>query len=215
MVLTTKIYAIAMIVISMVVALAVYYLMTDLPKKEKKKQIDELTSQIVNFVIYIWIAKILLNLSLFITDPMAVLAYPSSAEAFYLAALFSVITLAIQSYRKKLQVIPLIMTFIPVFLISTFLFEFMQFTVMDESYAISQIVLSGLLLIVFYWIQGKVSIDLLILIMLVGWSVGMMGLTFMQPFVTVFDYLMKPWFIGTFFVGMFALILLHRRKRDN
>ena len=214
MVLTTKIYAIAMIVISMVVALAVYYLMTDLPKKEKKK-IDELTSQIVNFVIYIWIAKILLNLSLFITDPMAVLAYPSSAEAFYLAALFSVITLAIQSYRKKLQVIPLIMTFIPVFLISTFLFEFMQFTVMDESYAISQIVLSGLLLIVFYWIQGKVSIDLLILIMLVGWSVGMMGLTFMQPFVTVFDYLMKPWFIGTFFVGMFALILLHRRKRDN
>lgn len=144
MVLTTKIYAIAMIVISMVVALAVYYLMTDLPKKEKKKQIDELTSQIVNFVIYIWIAKILLNLSLFITDPMAVLAYPSSAEAFYLAALFSVITLAIQSYRKKLQVIPLIMTFIPVFLISTFLFEFMQFTVMDESYAISQIVLSGL-----------------------------------------------------------------------
>lgn len=91
----------------------------------------------------------------------------------------------------------------------------MQFTVMDESYAISQIVLSGLLLIVFYWIQGKVSIDLLILIMLVGWSVGMMGLTFMQPFVTVFDYLMKPWFIGTFFVGMFALILLHRRKRDN
>lgn len=185
------------------------------PKKEKKKQIDELTSQIVNFVIYIWIAKILLNLSLFITDPMAVLAYPSSAEAFYLAALFSVITLAIQSYRKKLQVIPLIMTFIPVFLISTFLFEFMQFTVMDESYAISQIVLSGLLLIVFYWIQGKVSIDLLILIMLVGWSVGMMGLTFMQPFVTVFDYLMKPWFIGTFFVGMFALILLHRRKRDN
>ncbi|MFB9974118.1 hypothetical protein FPQ10_09100 [Allobacillus sp. SKP2-8] len=215
MVLTTKIYAIAMIVISMVVALAVYYLMTDLPKKEKKKQIDELTSQIVNFVIYIWIAKILLNLSLFITDPMAVLAYPSSAEAFYLAALFSVITLAIQSYRKKLQVIPLIMTFIPVFLISTFLFEFMQFTVMDESYAISQIVLSGLLLIVFYWIQGKVSIDLLILIMLVGWSAGMMGLTFMHPFVTVFDYLMKPWFIGTFFVGMFALILLHRRKRDN
>ncbi|MFC0016040.1 MULTISPECIES: hypothetical protein [Allobacillus] len=215
MILTTKIYAIAMILISMIVAIAIYYIMTNASKEEKRKQLNELTSQLVNFVLYIWLAKILLNLSLFLEDPLAVLAYPSNGEAFYLATLFTVITIAIQSYRGKLQVIPLVLTFIPVFLISVFFFEFLQLTIMDDLFVIGNIIVSGLLIVCYYWVHEKVSVDVLLMVMLAGWSAGMLALTLIQPFVTLFDYLMKPWFIGLFFVVMFSLILLKRKRWEN
>lgn len=39
-------------------------------------------------------------------DPLAILAYPSNSHAFYLASLFSVITILIHSKRGNIEVLP-------------------------------------------------------------------------------------------------------------
>src|SRR5690625_3616935 len=62
-----------------------FYLMSALSKAKKKQQAEEVTSLLINFVIYIWIGKILLNFLTFIKDPLAVLAYPSNSHAFYIS----------------------------------------------------------------------------------------------------------------------------------
>ncbi len=215
MIITSKVISIAIIVVAILLGLIVYYVMSGLPKAQKRKHLDELVSQLINFVIYIWVGKILLNLSLFFSDPMAVLAYPSNAESFYIAVLLSGITIAIQAYRKKLEALPLLIAFTEVFLISSFLYEFIQLIWEDNSFALGYTVLSGILIVIYYWLRENITIHYNLMLILTVWSIGMMVLALTQPFVTLFGYLMKPWFITVFYAVTFTILLLQRRKRDS
>ncbi|WP_010095621.1 hypothetical protein [Ornithinibacillus scapharcae] len=46
------------------------------------------------------------------------------------------------------------------------------------------------------------------------WSIGMIILAIVQPFVTVFGYMMEPWFVGVFFVTSIGSLTYKIRKRD-
>src|SRR5690625_4868656 len=97
-----------------------FYLMSALSKAKKKQQAEEVTSLLINFVIYIWIGKILLNFLTFIKDPLAVLAYPSNSHAFYLALLFSGIHILYKNKRHKPDWQLFLYSFIHVFLFASF-----------------------------------------------------------------------------------------------
>src|SRR5699024_377189 len=89
-------------VIAFIIGMLFYY-MTTSEKDRKKKQhaIDLALSYIINFVLYTWLAKIVVLFSLFIKDPFAVLPYPSDSRMFYLANVFLLIHIVIQIKRKK------------------------------------------------------------------------------------------------------------------
>ena len=112
---TFKLMSIGIIIISFVVGLIFFYMISYLSKEQRKAQIEEIVSQLINFIIFIWIGKIILNFSIFIKDPLAILAYPSNAEAFYLAVLFSAILLFYKAYKKKFDVLQLATSFLSVF----------------------------------------------------------------------------------------------------
>src|SRR5690625_1095176 len=102
---TFKLKAVGIIVISFIVGFAFFYITSPLQKELKKAQLEEMFSQLVNFIIFIWVGKIILNFSIFIDDPLAILAYPSNSEAFYLAVLFSAILLFYKSWQKTFDVL--------------------------------------------------------------------------------------------------------------
>ncbi|WP_245844139.1 hypothetical protein [Oceanobacillus rekensis] len=188
--------------------------MSDSPKDQKKKRMDELISQLVNFVLFIWLGKIILHFSIFIKDPLAILAYPGNSDSFYLAVLFIVIVLVYKSFRKQMNVLTFMESFLHVFLVASFLYEFIQVIWNDNSYAFGYLILLSVLLILFFLLFRWLTASLLIMVMLIGWSFGMWILTSIQPFVTVFGYIMEAWFVGLFFTLSLVILIYKIRKGD-
>lgn len=214
MVIASKLIPISIIVLSFAVGIISFYVMSDLPKEQKKKQIEDLISQLVNFVIFLWLGKIILHFSIFIEDPLAILAYPSNSDSFYLAVLFIAIVLAYKSIRKKMNVTVFMESFLHVFLIASFFFEFIQLIWNDNTYAFGYLILLAVLLVLFFLIHERLAASLTIMIMLIGWSAGVLVLTFIQPFVTVFGYIMEPWFLIVFFIINISIIIF-KMKLDK
>src|SRR5699024_10926622 len=160
----------------------------------------------------IWIAKILLNLPLFIEDPLAVLAYPGDSSAFYLAVLFTSITVIYKSLRNNLDVLTFADGFTQVFLIALFFYEFIQFVMEDNVYSLGYLILLAILLLMFFLVRERMKTYMLLLTVLVGWTIGLFVLGFIYPFVSVFGYLIQPWFIILFFIGCSSIIFLYERK---
>ena len=208
-----KLVSISIILISLLIGLASFYLVSDSTKEKKKALIDEMISQLIIFIIFIWIGKILINPSIFISDPMAVLAYPSNSNAFYLAVLFSGILLFYKSNRGKLNMKVFLQAFAQVFLVASFIYEFIQFAWYDNPFALGYMILVGIILVLFYFIQDRILVDKSLLMIVIGWSFGIMLLSLIQPYVTVFGYILSPWFAGLFFIVCLTLILSNQRKK--
>jgi hypothetical protein len=212
MVESTKLISIFIPIASIFGGIVSFYMMSDLPKLQRKRHIEEITSQLINFVLFIWVGKIILNFPVFISDPLAILAYPSDSSAFYLAVLFSSLYLFYKSKRGQMNMLLFIQSFIFVFLIASFLYEFMQFAWYDNPFSFGYMVLLAILLILFLTAQGRLGSHTLISALLIGWSLGIYILTTIQPFVTVFGYMVTPWFIGLFFAVNFTHLILNQRK---
>lgn len=213
MVAAQKFAMVGMIAFSVAIGFIVFFVISDLPKSQKKKMITEMISQLVNLVIYIWLGKIILNLALFVKDPLAILAYPSNAHAFYLAILFSALTLAYKQIRRQMDVASFIHACIPVFLSASFVYEFIQLVWYDHTYAIGNLTLLTVLIIVFLLIRDRIRSTTVTTMMVIGWGAGMLLLTFIFPLTMVFGYIMDAWFIGLFLITNIILLIINQRKK--
>lgn len=207
----SKLIPIGVFALSFIGGLLFFYITSNGSKSNKKIQIDQIISELINVILFIWLGKILTNFTLFVQDPLAVLAYPSDSKAFYLAILFSGISLFIKDKKGKVNSVSLMKSFIPVFLVSSFLYEFIQVVWFHNSGTIGYFILITLLIILYYLVHERLNTKILFSVILVGWSFGVIVLTVLQPFVTVFGFIIAPWFVGVFFIVNFILIL---RKRD-
>ncbi|WP_047986452.1 hypothetical protein [Ornithinibacillus californiensis] len=214
MAIASKLTAIGIITLSLAIGFLFFYIYSDLKKGQKKKHIEELTSQLINFVIFIWLGKIVLNLSTFLSDPLSVLAYPSDSKAFYFAIVLIALLLLYKSKRKNMKVLPLLESFVQLFLISSFVYEFIQLVVEDNSYAFGYVILLAILIGIFFFLRERLNVIILLIILVTAWSVGMVSLALIQPFVTVFGYMMAPWFVGVIFITSIGGLTYKLRKRD-
>lgn len=202
--------SIAIIILSLSMGFLTYYLLSDLAKENKKNHMEEVLGQLINFVIYIWVGKIILNLSTFIVDPLAILSYPSNSHAFYLAVLLSVITILIQYKRGRIDVLPFLNAFTHIFLTASFVYEFMQIILNENTYSMGYMGLVALLIVAFVVMRDFVSPHWLNLVIFLGWSIGSLGLSVMMPIMMVFGYTMAPWFLVLMLITCCLLIVYLR-----
>lgn len=207
-----KLMSIGVIVISIVIGLVFFYFTSELERDQKKIQLEEMVSQLINFVIFIWVGKIMMNFSIFIKDPLAILAYPSNSEAFYVAVSLSTILLFYKAKKKKFNVLQLVSSFLPVILVASFLYEFIQLVWNNNTYSIGNLALFTILLVFFLLAGDRMTSRKLMTMLLIGWSVGILLLAYIQPFATVFGYIMAPWFISLFLI--INLLFITFVKRD-
>lgn len=210
----SKLLEIGILVSSLAVGLLAFYLLSDSPKAEKKKQMDDMISQMINFILLIWLGKIIMNFSLFLSDPLAVLAYPSDTDAFYTAVILMTIWLLVQSRRNKLKVFPLIVSFIPVFLVSSFVYEFIEWTAYDNPFAIGNLILFAVLIGLYFFLKEKLNASVLLFILITVWSFGLVFMMTFQPFITIFGYIVGFEFVGLFFVISDGILIYRFRKKS-
>lgn len=205
--------SIGMIVFSFVGGFILFYIMSPLTKMEKKEQMDHMFNQLINLVLFIWVGKILLNFSVFIRDPIAILAYPSNSHALYIAVLFTTLLLIYKGLRAKISVSQFMFSFIPVFLVASFLYEFTQMVWHNNTFTWHDLALLVGLLFVYILINDRVRPELMTILLVSGWGIGQLILALNLPFTTLFGYMIAPWFIILVMVVLNIYCLILYRKR--
>lgn len=174
---------------------------------------EEIISLLINFVIFIWVGKVLLNLAVFVKDPLAILAYPSNSHAFYVAAFILILNVGYKAKRKKIDTIPLLASFVPVFLGASFVYEFIEIMWNENTLAWGHLLLLMVFIFIYVFVHARISPRVATGGFFVGWSLGQLLLTFILPFTTLFGYMMARWFLIAIFVMSFALLNYYNRKK--
>lgn len=214
MVSASKLISIGIISLSIMIGLGTFYVISDLSKQKRREHIEGIVSQLINFILYIWVGKIILNFSVFIKDPLAILAYPSSSHAFYFAILLSTLVYLLKSKDAFKNDPRFIESLVFVSLVTVFVYEFIQLVWNSNAYAFGTLIVVGFLLILFISLREKIAFSTLLIVTITAWSGGMMLLAFIQPIVTLFGYIITPWFVGLFYlISMFIIINKRRRER--
>lgn len=204
--------SIGIMVSSFVIGFIILVIFGGLSKEQRKDYLEEMTSQFINLIIFVWVGKILLNFPVFIQDPLTILAYPSNSDAFYLAVLISAALLVYKSSKWQLDTLLFLESFLFVLLTASFTYEFIQYIYNDNPFAFGYLILLTALLLLFIFMQNRVKSSTSILVIWTGWSLGVLFLLIIQPFVTVFGYMIMPWFLGLVYVIGFAFILFLKRR---
>lgn len=206
--------SIAIIIISWGMGLLAYYLLSDLAKDKRKVYGEEVLGQLINFVIYIWVGKIILNFSTFIVDPLAILSYPSDSNAFYVAVLLSGITILIQSKRGRIDIQPFLNALTHIFLTASFVYEFMQIIWYENTFSIGYMGLVALLVVGFVVLRDLVSPHRLNFLIFFGWVIGSLVLATIMPMIMVFGYTIAPWFL-VFILIICCVLMVFQKKREG
>ncbi|AUJ24787.1 MULTISPECIES: hypothetical protein [Virgibacillus] len=209
---TTVLMSLAANVISFSIGLLAYYLSSNLSSKDKRKNVEHIISYLINLILFIWVAKIILQLPLFLSDPIAVLAYPSDAQAFYLALLLLTIQMTYQVKKSGLQLQNLLINAIPVILVASFTYQFIDIVWQDNSLAWGNFILMLLLLLIYLLVKDRMQSTMLFLYLTVIWTIGKLILSYILPFTTIFNYMIHPLFFVM--VGLIHIcIFLFKRKK--
>lgn len=207
----SKITVIFILAISFALALLAFYIMSRLSEVQRKKQASEIVSQLINFVLLLWLAKILLKLPLFLQDPVAVLAYPANSDAFCLAALFTGLLIFYQSKKKKIQGEVFAHSLLQVILTALFVYEFIQLVWSDHPFSFSYLLIYGSLLLMFHLLQERVSRKIQMGSVLFAAAAGFFIISFFVPYLSVFGYILDAWFLALMLAAFFALLI----RRDE
>jgi len=205
--------SIAIMVLSLIMGFLSFYLLSNLPKKTKKIYMEELMSQLTNFVIFIWVSKIILNFLVFIKDPLAILAYPSDSKALYLAVLFTIVTTAVKAKRKKIDIAPFFTAFIYLFLTTSFVYEFIQVVWNKNTYFINYLGLLAVLIVALVFMRDRIAGDRLSIIIFISWTVGTLILALTMSIMMIVGYTISPWFLVLILLFTLLMIVIKKRKK--
>ncbi len=202
----TVMKSIGIIVFSFIIGLLYYYSQAD-DREKAKKNVEEATSMIINFVIYLWLGKILVHLPKFIEDPLAILAYPSNSAAFYLASLFTVIHVIVNIKKNKHTFKDYFISLVKIILVSAFVYEF-SLIIQANSFEIYHfMLLLGLILFDLFMKLDEMRKSLYLVQI---WSIGQLILSITQAFTSMFGYTVH----SIYFILILLASLVLKQKKD-
>lgn len=206
----TVLKSIAITVISIGIGFLYFYIMSPNEKQDKRKQIDEMSSLLINFIIYIWVGKIIANISIFIKDPIAVLAYPSNSNSFYIATILLIANILYKKKRENIKMIDFLLLFVPVFIAAIFVYEFIQWTVIGHKYN-GLLLLFVALLLVLFTLKRNINTRFITGITLVFFT-GLFVISISSSLMTLFGYILAPWYFLSLSLSL-TFLIIYRHKR--
>lgn len=202
----TVIKSIGLLIASFLVGIGYFYIQSEQTKEIRKKQLEVTSSLLINIVIFVWVGKVLVNLPKFVSDPLAILAYPSDSSAFYVASILGLINIIINVKKNKIALSTYVEAFIPIFIGASLIFEFVNYiqdgTVNSLTYLLLLILLIGIQLI----LNKKITVVKLNLIIAIIWSSVKLALSLIYSYTTIFNYLIHPiYFVIIIIIAIYCL----------
>src|SRR5699024_3100336 len=101
------------------------------------------------------------------------------------------------------------------FLSASLAYAFIQFTWNSEPYAFGYIVSAAVLLVFYLIMQERLARNTRIMLLVTGWTIAILLLNVVQPFVTVFGYILAPWFVILLLIVSWLMMIWNQRKREG
>jgi len=208
---TTVMSTIGKLILSFFIGGLFFYIMSDETKEVKKQQIEIIFSLLVNFIIFMWVGKIVQHLPLLFKDPLAILAYPSNSNSFYIATVLIIVNLIYRFIRHNEDVSCIFQAFLPAFIASLFVYEFTELVIQGYSQNwFSFIWLLIVLLIYVFWGNRKVFANGIIFLL---WVSGQLIIAIKQTYTTIFGYMIIPmYFVLLLMITSSIIIYSWKRK---
>jgi|GEM_PF-971497 len=178
----------------------IYYIISEEEDGKKQAALGEGLSTLINFILFIWLSKLIVNFPQFISEPLTILAYPGGSQTFYLAFLLNSVLYVYRYRTKKIDTREQLVTFSMVFLMSSIIYELIQFVWNENESSFGYLLLLSFLLIILLIMQDKMKSDFLTMTLITMWSAGIFLLLVFFPVVTVFGYIIRPWFVVLFLI---------------
>ncbi|WP_018933457.1 hypothetical protein [Gracilibacillus lacisalsi] len=186
-----------LIIIGFVLGFLFFYWISPYQKQKTKNLIDTVSNIFITCLISIWIGKIVLQFQTFLSDPVAILAYPANTNAFYLAVIITILfskwrwIKTIEQYYDNLYV------FSTVFLSASFIYSFLDHILYHENW-LYLIALITLLFFIIYSSDKKSPI-IIANITLIGWGL-------LQIVISTSIFQFKPHLIFYIFLVMIGVL---------
>jgi len=146
----------------------------------KKLHSNKLLDIVLYTMIFTIVAKVLLNVSLFFDDPVAVLAYPSDSTAFYLATLGVVVVMAWSLIKTRTELVPLIDSLFRLIVGSQFVQLFLTLTLTTYHVSMLQLGLLFITLLLLVFLT-KQPLNLVMETAIIAvYTIGAFGLSFIE-----------------------------------
>lgn len=189
-----------------------FYLFDALPKIERKHYMEFTLNQVVHLVLFIWGAKILLNFSTFIESPLAIFAYPSNANIFYIALLLTSILIYLKKDQLSKTLLMYFTTTFTMFMFASFTYELLRFSINNARDGILYIILLGILSVIYVWGQDRCTWKNFRLVIVLLWFISSYILSLRSSFPGVFGYTINNVILFTGILILFIVIFIYRKK---
>lgn len=201
---------------SFIIGLLLFWLACSWEKKYKRYYIDLVLSSLLFFTISLWGSKILINWSLFLDDPMAIVTFPSTTSSFYLAFCLMVAYVMYLSRKSGFKLFMFLHSFVVIFVMASFSFLFTQYLFSNIPVSLLELSLHFILLLTWLIIHPNVQQYLLasagiVCLAIIKWMI------LIEKGTTVFGFPLSANFyaiISLFGIGL-ALYGKGRNKRWN
>lgn len=204
---------ILLIAISIISGIAFYFFTeVNLTTAQKKTYINQFISFLINFVLFIWLGKVVLNATTIFEDPFAVLARPSDAKTFYFAVILLMINISYHILRHDLNVVPFVYRSLPILIVSSFTYEFIKITFLDNKSTWPYLTLLFLLVLFSFFAFEKMKSYIFIYIVSTGWLVGQFIISLFSPYIVFFQYMINEFFIIVTFVLLHLFLIYFYKK---
>ncbi|WP_411954234.1 hypothetical protein ACKXGF_13605 [Alkalibacillus sp. S2W] len=206
---TAAIIDILMLLGSWLVGLIVYRLFA----AQRVAKLEDIAGVVLNIILLTWVGKVVFQLPLFLQDPIAVLAYPSSANALYFGIFIAFILLTRKAYKESIDLNKQLYGFVYSLLFASFSYNTTDLIVFENTFAIYNLIILAVVVITLIIVDQHLKPGLLSGLLISLWSAGHLIMQFWAPFTTTFSFLLAPWFVAVVLIAGISLIIHTTRKK--
>ena len=195
-----------------VISAILYYLRSEQSKTVKKQVVDDILGHIIRLVLMMWTIKIIRHFSLFLNDPLAVLAYPSDTNTFYLGLMFVIIIALVEGVWKKKDVLSLLPPFFYMLFLTLFVYESYVLFIQQSMYSFPYYLVLASTIMSYLIFSEKRTVWNKTWWAVSIWTLGSLVIFPFQSLVTIVQFRMLPLFALLLFVSVSYIYIKQERR---
>lgn len=172
-----------------------YYVVDHNDKQHKKYELDQFLNVLIQFILYLWLMKILAQFSMVFQDPMSVLAHPANSMHFLFASIILLVHLWFKYRNNTLATINLFQTGSFIIIASLFIYEILQLLTQPGADFNVMIVVLAALIVINVLLYGKHKNELILSGSLIGaFLITACGFAFFKGYYMFFGFMLSPYY---------------------
>lgn len=171
-----------------------YYVVDHNDKQHKKYELDQFLNVLIQFILYLWLMKIIAQFSMVFQDPMSVLAHPANSMHFLFASIILLVHLWFKYRNNTSATINLFQTGSFIIIASLFIYEILQLLTQPGADFNVMIVVLAALIVTNVLLYGKHN-ELILSGSLIGvFLIVACGFAFFKGYYMFFGFMLSPYY---------------------